>query len=64
MARTSDPQIVDVAQAFAPVRAGFLNTLVNRYARPDERLSEPERTKLLAILATSVLAVPKRVFDS
>jgi hypothetical protein len=53
-ARTSDPQLVDSGQRsrrFAGVRSGHV---VKRNLPTSERLSERERTLILAILATRV----------
>src|SRR5262249_52581537 len=52
-ARTSDPQLVDMERTFAPVRSGALRqSPLSETIRSTERLSEPERTVNLAILAT------------
>jgi hypothetical protein len=53
-ARTSDPQLVELVQPFARFASVRSSRVVERNRSVTERLSERERTKLLAILATPV----------
>src|SRR3954464_5517280 len=51
-ARTSDPQLVELVQPCASVRSRRSDSMVDRIRQSSERLSEPERTPVLAIPAT------------